>query len=138
MMEAVGTGHALVGYNVIGSYAMARAKMDRSIGVVFPRDYTLVLSRVAFIAKGAANPNAAKLWLDFLLSKRGQALLASKSGLLSVRADMDAELTGATLSKTLAGRARPIGVGPGLLVHLDRAKRQEFLKQWREAMASGR
>jgi iron(III) transport system substrate-binding protein len=136
MMEAVGTGSALLGYNVIGSYAMARARMDRSIGVVFPKDYTLVLSRIAFITKGAANPNAAKLWLDFLLSKRGQSLLAGKSGLLSVRSDLDSELSGASLGKTLAGSLRPIAVGPGLLVHLDRAKRQEFLKQWREAIGS--
>jgi len=136
MMEAVGNGSALLGYNAIGSYAIARAKLDPSIAVVLPQDYTLVLSRVAFIAKGAANPNAARLWLDFLLSKRGQSLLAAKSGLLSVRGDIEGELTGASLSKSLGPRLRPIAVGPGLLVYLDRAKQQEFLRQWREAIGA--
>lgn len=138
MMEAIGSGAALLGYNVIGSYAMARAKLDPSIAVVLPSDYTLVLSRVAFIAKGAANPNAAKLWLDFLLSNRGQTLLAAKSGLPSVRRDVAGELTASALAKSLGASLRPIVVGPGLLVYLDRAKQQEFLRQWREAMATGR
>lgn len=138
MMEAVGSGAALLGYNVIGSYAMARARLDPSIAVVLPKDYTLVLSRVAFIAKGAANPNAARLWLDYLLSHRGQTVLAAKSGLLSVRRDVAGDLTASTLAATLGASLRPIGVGPGLLVYLDRAKQREFLKQWREATASGK
>jgi iron(III) transport system substrate-binding protein len=137
MMEAIGSGTALLGYNVIGSYALARARMDPSIAVVLPKDYTLVLSRVAFIAKGAANPNAARLWLDFLLSNRGQTL-AAKSGLLSVRRDVPGELAAPALAKSLGTSFRPIGVGPGLLVYLDRAKQQEFLKQWREAMSSAK
>jgi iron(III) transport system substrate-binding protein len=137
MMEAIGSGAALLGYNLIGSYAMARAKMDPSIAVVLPKDYTLVMSRVAFIAKGGANPNAAKLWLDFMLSQRGQTVLAEKSGLLSVRRDVAGELTGSALAKSLGASFRPIGVGPGLLVYLDHAKQQEFLRQWRDAMASG-
>ncbi len=137
MMEAIGSGTALLGYNVIGSYAIARARMDPSIAVVLPKDYTLVLSRVAFIAKGAANPNAARLWLDFLLSNRGQTL-AARSGLLSVRRDVPGELAAPALAKSLGASFRPIGVGPGLLVYLDRAKQQEFLKQWREAMSSAK
>jgi iron(III) transport system substrate-binding protein len=138
MTEAVGTGSALLGYNLIGSYAMARAKLDPSIAFVLPKDYTLVLSRVAFIAKRAPHPNAARLYLDFLLSQRGQSALATKSGLLSVRSDLPDEQTAAGLAKTLGGRMRPIGVGPGLLVYLDRAKRQEFLKQWRDAVKRAR
>ncbi|HVN34570.1 MAG TPA: ABC transporter substrate-binding protein [Casimicrobiaceae bacterium] len=137
MMEAVGRGQVLLGYNVIGSYAIARAKMDPAIGFVLPKDYALVLSRVAIIAKGAPHPNAARLWLDFLLSQGGQSLLATKSGLLSVRSDLASDLTAAGLAKTLGAAMRPIGVGPGLLVYLDRAKRQEFVKQWREAVSRG-
>ena len=138
MMEAVGSGTALLGYNVIGSYAMARARMDPSIAVVLPSDYTLVLSRVACIAKAAANPNAARLWLDFLLSNHGQTLLAAKSGLPSVRRDVAGASTATALAKSLGTSLRPIAVGPGLLVYLDRAKRQDFLRQWRDAMATGR
>ena len=136
MMEAIGSGAALLGYNVIGSYAITRAALDPSIAVVLPKDYTLVLSRVMFIAKAAAHPNAAKLWVDFLLSQRGQALLASKSGLPSVRRDVPGDYTAAALAKSLGASLRPIAVGPGLLVYLDRAKQQEFRRLWREATTS--
>jgi len=138
MMEAIGSGAALLGYNVIGSYAMARARMDPSIAVVLPKDYTLVLSRVMFIVKGAPHPNAAKLWVDFLLSQRGQALLATKAGLPSVRGDVTGDYTAAKMTKALGTSLRPIGVGPGLLVYLDRVKQEEFRKQWNEATAGAK
>jgi len=135
MMEAIGNGSALLGYNVIGSYAMARAARDPSIAVVLPKDYTLVLTRVMFIAKGARHPNAGRLWVDFLLSQRGQALLATKVGLPAVRGDVEGEYTAAAVTRTLGKSLRPIGVGPGLLVYLDRVKQEEFRKQWNEATA---
>lgn len=130
MMERIGSGEALVGYNIIGSYAMARAKKDASIGYVFPKDYTLVMSRVGFISKTAAHPNAAKLWLDYLLSRRGQTLIANQVELGSIRSDVEGELTVGGLTKMLGSAIRPIPVGPELLGYLDAAKRLEFLKQW--------
>jgi hypothetical protein len=51
MMERISSGENLIGYNVLGSYALVRAKTDPSIGVVLPKDYTLVMSRVFFINK---------------------------------------------------------------------------------------
>ena len=57
-----------MGYNVLGSYALVRSKKDPNLGVALPKDYTLVLSRVMFIGKSAKNPNAAKLWVDYILS----------------------------------------------------------------------
>ena len=135
MMEAVGSGTALIGYNVIGSYAMARAEMDPSIAVVLPSDYTLVLSRVAFVLRNASDPNAAKLWLDFVLSQRGQSVLATKSGLASVRNDLTGPHSAKALAQSLGPALRPITIGPSLLVYLDRAKEQEFTRQWRETAA---
>lgn len=136
MMERVASGEALLAYNIIGSYAMARAKKDQSIGYVFPKDYTLVMSRVAFISKTAAHPNAAKLWLDYLLSKRGQTLIANQVELGSIRPDVEGQLTAAGLAKTLGQALRPIPVGPELLSYLDPAKRLEFLKQWQTTIKS--
>ena len=134
MVERIASGADLLGYNLLGSYAMARAKHDPALGVVLPTDYTLVLSRVLIIAKRARHPNAAKLWLDFLLSRRGQTIIAERSRLFSIRADVEGEFTAASLMKTLGNSARPISVGPGLLVHLDKAKHHEFMKRWRRAI----
>ena len=134
MIERIASGKDLVGYNLLGSYALGRAKRDPSLGVVLPRDYTLVLSRVILIAKSARHPNAAKLWLDFVLSRRGQTVLAERSRLFSIRPDVTGEFTAATLARTLGPSLRPIGVGSGLLVFLDKAKHQEIVRRWRQAI----
>jgi iron(III) transport system substrate-binding protein len=134
MMERIGSGENLLGFNLIGSYALLRAKKDPGIGIVMPKDYTLVMSRIMFIAKTARSPNAAKLWLDYILSKRGQTIIANQSELGAVRADVEGELTAAGLAKTLGPALKPIPVGPGLLTFLDQTKRLDFIKQWQQAM----
>jgi iron(III) transport system substrate-binding protein len=133
MMERISSGEHLLGYNMVGSYALVRAKKDASIGIVMPRDYTLVLSRVLCIAKSAKNPNAAKLWVDYLLSRRGQNIIANQSRLFSIRDDVTGEATAAALRRTLGAALRPIPVSPALLENLDQKKRLEFLRQWQRA-----
>lgn len=49
MIERVSSGELLLAYNIIGSYALQRAKTDPDFGVVVPEDYVLVGSRVALI-----------------------------------------------------------------------------------------
>jgi iron(III) transport system substrate-binding protein len=136
MVQRIASGKVYLGYNLIGSYALSRARRDPQIGVVLPRDYTLVMSRIALISKTAAHPNAAKLWLDYLLSQRGQGLLSNKAELFSIRDDVPGEYTAATLRATLGPRLKAIPVGPPLLVFLDRAKRQEFLRRWLQETGS--
>ncbi|EQB14119.1 ABC transporter substrate-binding protein [Sphingobium lactosutens] len=129
MLRGVAEGRLAIAYNVIGSYALERARRDPRIGVVFPQDYTIILSRIAFIAREARHPAGAKLFLDFLLSRQGQSLLARHS-LWPARTDIRAR-------RLPAAQARPVRVGPQLLVNLDRLKQQRFLRQWRETLASG-
>lgn len=129
MLEAVADGRIAIAYNVVGPYALTAAQRDRRIGVVFPRDYTLIASRVAFIARDARRPAAAKLFLDFLLSRTGQTLLA-KQWLLPVRSDVRAP-------RLSAQQQRPIRVGPELLVNLDTIKRRRFLADWRAILTQG-
>lgn len=92
-----------------------------------------MISRLALIPKTARHPNAAKLWMDYLLSKRGQTLLADKAELASVRKDVEGEHSSEKLRAQLGSAIKPVVVGPGLLTYLDQAKRLAFLKQWREA-----
>ena len=137
MLEKVSSGEHLLGYNVLGSYALVRAKKDQSLGVVLPKDYTLVLSRVIFIGKAAKNPNAAKLWVDYILSIRGQKLIGSDVELFSIRDDVDAEYTAASLNKQLGGNVKPIPVNSEIVSYLDQKKRLEFLSAWKAALAAG-
>ena len=131
MVQRIAAGKDYLGYNLIGSYALTRARRDPSIGVVLPEDYTLVMSRIALLSKYATHPNAGKLWLDYLLSRRGQGVLSSRSELFSIRSDVPGEFTAATLRQTLGGSLRAIAVGPPLLVFLDHSKQLEFLRRWR-------
>ena len=135
MLEKVSSGEHLLGYNVLGSYALVRAKKDPSLGVVLPKDYTLVLSRVLFIGKGAKNANAAKLWTDYVLSARGQKLIGSDVELFSIRNDVDAEYTAAKLSKDLGDHVKPIPVSAEITQWLDQKKRLDFLSSWKQAVA---
>ena len=134
MMERISSGENLLGFNIFASYAALRAKKDPSIGIVYPKDYTLVMSRVMFASKTAKNPNAAKLWLDYMLSKRGQTLVANQAELGSIRADVEGEMTAAGLAKTLGASVKPIPVSADLLAYLDQTRRLDFLKQWQGAI----
>jgi iron(III) transport system substrate-binding protein len=90
---------------------------------------------VALVAKGAKHPNAAKVFLDYLLSRRGQQALA-KASVYAVRSDVEGETTAASLSKSLGGAVKPIPVDESLLSYLDQAKRLEFLRQWQKTIAA--
>ncbi|MET0218521.1 MAG: ABC transporter substrate-binding protein [Burkholderiales bacterium] len=132
MIKRVASGEDVIAYNMIGSYAYAMAKKDPAIGYVFPKDHTLVVSRVMFINKKAKNPNAAKLWLDYVLSKRGQTVLAKRARMHAIRSDVEGDTTAAALTRSLGDSLKPIAIGPGLLEYLNDAKRRDFLTRWRQ------
>ena len=128
MIDRVASGELLLAYNVLGSYALERAKREPDLGVIFPSDYMLLLSRIAVIPQAAAQPELARRFLDFMLSQNGQSLLASHS-LGSVRDDMKPAIPGyADAAKAL----RPIALNIDLMTYLDQAKRHRFLKDWKE------
>jgi iron(III) transport system substrate-binding protein len=134
MLEKVGSGEHYLAYNIIGSYVLLRQKKDPSMGLVLPKDYTLVFSRIAFIAKAARNPNAAKLFLDYILSKRGQTVMSEKSLVYSIRSDVTGHVTAAGLSKDLGKALHPISVNTEILAGLEQKPRLDFMKQWQAAM----
>ena len=134
MLEKVGSGEHTLAYNIIGSYVLLRQKKDPSLGLVLPKDYTLAFSRIAFISKTARNPNAAKLFLDYILSKRGQTVMSDKSLVYSLRADVPGPITAAGLNKDLGKAIKPIDVNTDMLAGLEQTKRLDFMKQWKEAL----
>ncbi|MGC1622932.1 MAG: ABC transporter substrate-binding protein, partial [Pseudolabrys sp.] len=42
MMERVTSGEHLIAYGIFGSYALGRSKNDPNLGIVLPKDYTMV------------------------------------------------------------------------------------------------
>jgi iron(III) transport system substrate-binding protein len=120
-------------YGIFGSYALSRSKKDPNLGIVLPSDYTMVTSRVAFISAKAKNPNAGKLFLDYLLSKRGQEIVANKADLYTLRSDVDGEATLKRVTQLVGDKARPVPIDQTLLENLDQTKRLAFLAKWQAA-----
>lgn len=130
IVDGVAAGKYLLAYNMFASYALARAKADKRIGIVAPSDYTLVLSRAAFIPKAAQNPATAGALLDFALSEEGKRILATASLMVSFTEE------GGGVAPLLDGmpNLRPIAFSPVLLVGLDREKRRLFLELWNQSI----
>lgn len=138
MLRALASGEALLGYNMLGSYVDVFSRKNPQVAYVIPRDYALVVSRVMFMAARAPHPNAARLWVDFVLSQAGQGVMARACGLGAVRDDVDGPFTLRSL-RTIPGlRLRPIGVSHRLLDHLDPLRRTALVERWRQRVgASG-
>jgi iron(III) transport system substrate-binding protein len=130
MLEKIISGEHLLGFNMIGSYVIAKGKKDPNVGFVMPKDYTLVMSRIAILPKSAKHPNAGKVFLDYLLSQAGQEIMARKADLFAIRAGVTGEFTATQLQQQMGDKLKPIPVGPQLLESLDQTKRLQFLKEW--------
>lgn len=138
MLTSVNSGEFLLGYNVMGAYALSRSKSDLpNLGVVYPSDYTIALSRVMFINKAAEHPNAARLWLDYVLSARGQAVLADGLNLYPVKSGIPARQSREVLLERTGPGLRPIPVDMSLAEALEPTSRQTLLQSWQPFLSSG-
>lgn len=131
LLSDIEAGNVLIGYNLIGSYAARRLLEGAPIGIVLPSDYTLVLSRAAYIPKTAPNPEMAKTFLDFLLSEGGQKA-AEESFFFTGNGVLPKGVEGPGAAQ-LAGIFRPIPISPALIAVTDRHKRKQLLDQWQQA-----
>jgi iron(III) transport system substrate-binding protein len=134
ILEGVIQGEEIIGYGVFGSYALARSRRVPDLGIVIPNDYALIVSRVAFIAAKARRPNAAKLFLDYLISQRGQSVLSAQADLYAVRDDVGGEMTAQAVAKQIGDKARPIAIDQDLLSPLSEDRRRDFSQKWRAAI----
>jgi iron(III) transport system substrate-binding protein len=127
MREKVVSGEHVLAFNVIGSYALEWAKENPNLGVAFQKEYTSAFSRVANISKGAPHPNAARLFLDFMLSERGQKALSERA-VPSIRGDL------AAINKIVGGGLKPTAVDEHLTEYMDPKRRAEFFQQWKKSL----
>lgn len=134
LLDDIATGELIFGYNLLGSYSLARAKRDNRIGVVIPRDYALVVSRAAFISKQSKNALNAQRFVSFLISHEGQKVISERSELVALETNVDAL---APKQKGAGGYTinyHPISLGPALMVYLDDSKRRRFIQEWENAL----
>lgn len=133
MKETVVSGENVMAINIIGSYALDWVKDSPNLGVAFGTDYTAAFSRIALLTKGSPNPDAGKLFLDFMLSAEGQSALA-EGGLPSVREDVTTGLNLASLNELVGGALKPIAVDDHLLKFMAPQERVAFFREWNAAL----
>ncbi|EJF95531.1 ABC transporter substrate-binding protein [Bartonella tamiae] len=133
MRETVVSGENVMAVNVIGSYALNWIKNTPNLGVAFGTDYTAAFSRPAIIPRGAPHPHAARLFLDFMLSKDGQTAIAEK-GLPSIRTDIEGYLDLDSLNDMVGGNLQPIALDDALLEYLKPQNRVKFFREWNAAV----
>lgn len=122
-LDKLERGDITLAYNLLESYTRHRIDQGAPLAIIYPQDYTLMLSRSAVIPRQAARADLGALLLDYLLSARGQEMVARQSGMRPVSA-----------SVVPAAGVRPMGLGVGLLVYLDPLKKRHFLDFWRVAV----
>jgi len=121
VIKGVADGEYAVGItyeNIAGLYVRSGASMK----IVYPAEGTAVIPDGNALIRGAPHPEAAKRFLDFLLSKSVQEMLAQKLSLRSVRMDVAAPPGLVPIDK--------IKAAPGFDFRKGAQKRDEYLKKW--------
>ncbi|WP_245155552.1 ABC transporter substrate-binding protein [Paracoccus ravus] len=136
LLERISDGRLAVGYNLLGSYAAEWARNNPDLGLILPRDFTVVVSRVALVPAAARRPDLGTDLLAFLMSPEGQRLLSRTLRLSAVSLEVAGQSNPAGGMQDLAGlRLKPVPVSPGLLAYLDQATRNRLLARWNDAIA---
>jgi len=130
LLGAIERGELDLGYNLLGSYALARQAAGAQIGVVLPQDYMLVLARSALIARRAPNPDLARNLVDWLLSPAGQRVAASHAALGALVQGTEGPWTADALQARTRGIVQPVVLSPALLVGLDQQRQSRFVQNW--------
>ncbi|WLT08269.1 ABC transporter substrate-binding protein [Bartonella apihabitans] len=130
VLDSLEKGDIIIAYNLLGSYAFARALTNPDIVVVIPSDYALVIARSALIPRHSTEPEIAKEFIDFLLSPDGQKIAAGNTGFGAIMPGIEGQFSVSSIMKNTRGTVQPIAMTPALLVNYDGQKRGQFLRVW--------
>jgi iron(III) transport system substrate-binding protein len=134
ILERIADGRFVLGYNILGSYAADWAARDPDVGIVLPRDYTIVMSRIGLVPKAARAPDLGRRYLDYFMSAEGQTVMARELQIAAVNPDVSGDNTATSMQAAIGAQLRPVPVSPGLMVYLDQVKRTRLIKRWNEAL----
>lgn len=134
ILERIADGRFVLGYNILGSYAADWASHNPDVGIVLPKDYTIVMSRIGLVPAAAANADLGRKYLEYFMSVEGQTVLARQLHIAAVNPDVTGDNTAAGLQAAVGPQLRPVPVSSGLLVYLDQVKRERLINRWNEAL----
>ncbi len=134
ILERVADGRFVLGYNILGSYAADWASRYPDVGIVLPKDYTVVMSRIGLVPQAATTPELGKRYLQFFMSKEGQTIMARELQIPAVSPEVAGNNTATTMREMLGGQLKPVPVSLGLMVYLDQVKRARLIARWNEVL----
>ncbi|MCF3640032.1 ABC transporter substrate-binding protein [Rhizobium sp. TRM95111] len=134
ILERVADGRFVLGYNILGSYAADWASRHPDVGIVLPKDYTVVMSRIGLVPQAAASPDLGRRYLSFFMSKEGQTIMARELQIAAVSPEVAGDNTANTMREMLGAQLKPVPVSPGLMVYLDQVKRARLIARWNEVL----
>ncbi len=122
LIEALQSKKALLGLNVLGSFAARALRQDPGLRVGAGQAPRLGVSRIALITRQANNPAAAGLFIDYLLSDAGQLRMAQDE-LFPLR-------WAQPIDEFPQFSIEPLAINQGFERFLDPQKRATLLADW--------
>src|SRR3546814_7797990 len=113
ILERVADGRFILGYDLLGSHAADWASRDPDVGIVLPRDYTVVMSRIGLVPQAAASPELGRRYLEYFMSKQGQTIMARELQIPAVSPEVSGNNTATTMREMLGGQLKPVPVSLG-------------------------
>jgi iron(III) transport system substrate-binding protein len=121
MIDDLARGDLYVAYNVLGSYASTRPETRDKVAIITPRDFATTMMRTVLVLDSTQQETVATNLVAYLVS--GEWAIADQPGYpLPSIASVDQSVLNV------------VALEPGLLVYLDRLKRQLFLAAWSSAV----
>ncbi|MEP6018767.1 MAG: extracellular solute-binding protein [Paracoccaceae bacterium] len=121
MIDDLTDGTIAVAYNVLGSYAQARAENQDILEIVLPSDFPTTMMRTALVSKGSQKPTAAERFIRYLVTYQSNLTDDARS------------LPSLTVND-IGTERQAIALEPALMTFLDALKRNKFLSEWESAL----
>jgi iron(III) transport system substrate-binding protein len=96
--DRVVTGQDLMSLWGQATHVKLRNARGAHLKLMIPKEGLVLIPQLSFILANAPHPNAAKLWLDFMLSEAGQAIIIDREALISGREGAGTALAGYDLT----------------------------------------
>lgn len=90
--ERLVTGQDLMAFGGVTGRIFQANERGANLKFLLPDEGVVLMAAGSFILAKAPHPNAAKLWLDFILSEQGQTILTRKEALISGRSGFTSPL----------------------------------------------
>ncbi|AKS47493.1 iron(III) transport system substrate-binding protein [Octadecabacter temperatus] len=121
MIDDLIAGDLFMAYNVLGSYAQVRAETSNELLVILPSEFPTTMMRTVLASRTAENPQVAEDFIRHLLT------------LQAAGDPSDFPLPSLSLSEANDGQTT-IALNPALMTYLDQMKRDDFIREWEDAI----